>query len=128
VGGVTINGQFVSFVESVSGIQLPNSPTFQGNVMVAYRVPLSGDDSFTPRVDFQYQGKQYGSVFNNPLDQFGSRTNINATLTWEHAHWAVQAFATNLSNQVYPIAFNDQSAEILNNPRQIGLQVRWNSK
>jgi len=128
VGGVNINGQFVSFVESVSGIQLPNSPTFQGNAMVAYRVPLSNGDGLTPRVDFQYQGKQYGSVFNDPLDQFGARTNVNATLTWEHERWAVQAFATNLTNQAYPIAFNDQNAEIYNNPRQFGVQVHWNSK
>jgi iron complex outermembrane recepter protein len=127
-GGVTINGQFVSFVESVSGIQLPNSPKLQGNVSVAYRFGLTDKDAITPRLDFQYQGSQYGSVFNDPLDQFAARTNFNAYLSWNHAKWQVQAYVTNLSNQVYPIAFNDQSAEIYDNPRQYGVQVRWTSK
>ena len=95
---------------------------------MGYRIGLTDRDAVTPRVDFQYQGSQYGSVFNDPLDQFASRTNINAYLSWNHANWQVQGYVTNLSNQVYPIAFNDQSAEIYDNPRQYGVQVRWSSK
>lgn len=131
VGGVTVNGQFIPFITGVNGVQLPNSPKFQGNVTVGYRVPFGNGDGLTPRVDVQYQGSQSGSVFSDVLDQFASRTNVNAYLTWDHSDWSVQAYVTNATNQLYVVALNGGGTGVTvnyNNPREIGLQLRWTSK
>jgi iron complex outermembrane receptor protein len=125
-GGVTINGQFLPFITSVSGLQLPFSPTWQGNLSVAYDIGLDNGDRLTPRADFMYQGSQYSAIFDTPADQLQSRTNLNASLTWGHGRWAVEGYVTNLTNQVYPIAGGNTVT--YNAPRQVGVQVFWNSK
>ncbi len=125
-GGVTINGSYYPFLENVSGQQLPNSPTFQGNVSVGYRFEL-GAAGLEPRVDLSYQGRQYAAIYNTPLDLFPSRTNLNVKLSYDRAAWLVEGYATNLTNRVYPVAqdaANANNAEIFNAPREFGVRVR----
>ena len=126
-GGVGIDGTFYPFLENVSS-QLPNSPIFQGNISVGYRIALGGD-GLTPRLDYSYQGRQYAAVYNTPLDLFPSRTDVNAKLTYDHDNWLVEAYTTNLTNRVYPVAqdnANANNAEIFNAPREYGIRFRRN--
>ena len=126
-GGAYINGQFFPWVESVNGLQLPNSATVQGNVSVGYQISLSSGGSLTPRLDLSYQGRQFSQIYDTPLDLYPARTNLTARLSYDRAGWLIAGFATNLTGAVYPIAQNDQNAEILDAPRQFGLRVtrRW---
>ena len=125
VGGAEIDGQFFPFLENINGVQLPNSPQFQGDLSVAYNIPL-GESTLTPRLDYYYQDKQYAAVYGTPLDLFPSRANLNAKLLYEHQNWQVEGFVLNLSNKTYPISQDSSFAnnvEIFNAPRQWGLRV-----
>jgi iron complex outermembrane receptor protein len=122
-GGVTLNGQFFPFVESVDGLQLPNSPRFQIDLSVGYRYTLSASDILIPTVDFSYQDKQYIQIYNTPLDLFSSRRNLNLKLSYAHVNWLVEGFITNLTGELYPVAQADQATEILDAPRQYGVRV-----
>ena len=124
-GGAEIDGQFFPFLENLSGVQLPNSPQFQGDLTLAYTVPL-GESTLTPRLDYYYQGKQYVAIYGTPLDLFPSRTNLNAKLLYERHNWQLEAFVLNVSNRVYPISQDTSFAnnvEIFNSPRQWGLRA-----
>ena len=124
-GGAEIDGQYFPFLENINGVQLPNSPEFQGDISVGYTFGL-GPDTLTPRLDFYYQDKQYVAIYDTPLDLFPSRSNLNAKLLYEHQNWQLEAFVLNLSNKVYPISQDTSFAnnvEIFNAPRQWGLRV-----
>jgi len=126
-GGAYIDGQFFPWVESVSGLQLPNSATFQGSLSVGYTVPISSGGSLTPVLDLSYQGEQYSQIYDTPLDLYPARTNLNFKISYEWTGWLLAAFATNLTAATYPVAQNDQNAQIFNAPRQFGVRItrRW---
>lgn len=129
-GGVTIDGKFLPYAESVNNQQLPFSPTFQGNLTLAYSFALPDSDVLTPRLDLSYQGKQSAAIYDTPLDLFPSRTLLNGSLTWEHSQWSVQGYVTNLTNETYVVAdnTNDSDAQIYGAPRQYGVQVTWRTR
>jgi iron complex outermembrane receptor protein len=126
-GGAYINGQYFPWIESVNGLQLPNSATFQGNVSVSYAMAIRAGGTLTPRLDLSYQGRQFSQIYDTPLDLYPSRTNVTVKLTYDRTRWLLAAFATNLTGRVYPLAQNDQNAEIFSAPRQFGMQIsyRW---
>ena len=82
-GGVYINGRFFPWLENVQGLQLPNSPQFQGILSLGYRFRIPGAGILVPRLDLSYQGRQYSQVYDTPLDLYAARTNLNAKLTYD---------------------------------------------
>jgi hypothetical protein len=122
-GGVTLNGQFFPFVESVQGLQLPNSPRLQANLSLGYRVALSTRGTLIPSIDLSYEDKQYVQIYNTPVDLFPSRRNVNVKLTYLRSRWIVEGFATNLTGETYPVAHDQPATETFNPPRQFGLRV-----
>ncbi|MDB6012223.1 MAG: hypothetical protein JWL65_4473 [Gammaproteobacteria bacterium] len=124
-GGLTLNGKFYPWIEQINGLQLPNSPTFQASVAVGYAINLPGGDILTPRVAYSYQGAQYGQIYNTPFDALPARHDVDVKLSYAHGQWYGEAFVTNLTNEVYPIAQDTQGtdAEIFNAPRQWGVRL-----
>ncbi len=126
-GGLTLNGKFYPWIEQINGLQLPNSPKFQTSVVVGYAIDLPNGDVLTPRVAYSYQGVQYGQIYNTPFDALPARHDVDVKLSYMHQQWYGEAFVTNLTNEVYPIAQDTQGtdAEIFNAPRQWGIRVSW---
>ncbi len=122
-GGATVNGKFYPWLESVSDLQLPNSPKFQFNVAVGYDFHVGNGDVLTPRIDYSYQGTQYSQIYDTPFDNLPSRTNVNFKLSYLHGPWYTEAYMTNVTNAVYPVAQNDTLAQIYDAPRQWGVRV-----
>jgi outer membrane receptor protein involved in Fe transport len=79
----------------------------------------------TPRVAYSYQGAQYGQIYNTPFDALPARNDVDVKLSYTHEQWYAEAFVTNLTNEVYPIAQDTQGtdAEIFNAPRQFGVRL-----
>jgi iron complex outermembrane receptor protein len=121
-GGLYVNGRFYPWLENVTGLQLPNSPVFQGNLALGYRWTLRGA-TLTPRLNLSYQGTQYSQIYNTPLDHYRARTNLDFKLTYRRQQWQVDGFTTNLTAATYPVAQSDQNAQLFNAPRQYGLRV-----
>ncbi len=122
-GGLTVNGKFYPWLEKVNGLQLPNSPKFQYNVAVGYELNLANGDLLTPRVDYSYQGTQYAQIYNTPFDALPARHDLDLKLGYVHEQWYGEAYVTNLTNEVYPLAQNDADAQIYNAPRQFGIRL-----
>jgi iron complex outermembrane receptor protein len=81
--------------------------------------------TLTPRGDVSYMGEQWATFFEAPEDKLSARTLINLHLTYQHADWTVQGYATNVANKVYVSGF---SFDFGNNyfllpPRQFGLRL-----
>lgn len=122
-GGLTVNGKFYPWLEKVNGLQLPNSPKFQYNVAVGYEFNFANGDLLTPRVDYSYQGTQYAQIYNTPFDALPARHDLDLKLGYVHEQWYGEAYVTNLTNEVYPLAQNDADAQIYNAPRQFGIRL-----
>jgi iron complex outermembrane recepter protein len=125
-GGLYLDGRLYPWLEDVNGIQLPNSPNFQGNVSLAYDWLLPDGDLLIPRIDFSYEGRQYGQIYDTPLDDLPARKNLDFMLAYVHDRWTVEGFVANLTAAVYPIAEGDPNvndAEIFNSPRRFGARV-----
>jgi iron complex outermembrane recepter protein len=106
--------------------QGPNiySPEWTANVGVQYAFDLGQAATLSPRVDVSYTSQQWATYFEAPEDNLKARTLVNAQLTYQHAEWSVQAYGTNLFDQVYVSGF---SANFGNNyfllpPRQFGVR------
>ena len=125
-GGLSVNGAFYPWLEKVNGLQLPNSPKFQYNVAIGYDLKLANGDVLTPRVDYSYQGAQYAQIFNTPFDSLPSRRSLDLKLAYVREQWYMEVYATNVTNEIYPLAQNDADAQIYNAPRQYGVRVSRN--
>lgn len=122
-GGLYVDGKFYPWLENVNALQLPNSPTFQGNLSIGYRWALGAEQTLSPRLDLSFQGVQYGQIYNTPLDHYRQRTNLNFKLAYGYQRWLVEGYATNLGRQVYSVAQNDQNTQMFNAPLQFGVRA-----
>jgi len=84
---------------------------------------LANGDVLTPRVDYSYQGTQYAQIYNTPFDNLPARKNVDVKLSYAHQEWYGEAYVTNVTNEVYPLAQNDADAQIYNAPRQWGARL-----
>jgi len=122
-GGLVINNQLYPWLEPIRGLRLPNSPTLQFSLSVAYEFHLHGNDVLTPRFDVSYQGRQYSQIYGTPFDLLPARKNLNVKFGYRHGISLWEVYVTNLTNEIYPIAQNDVDAEIFNSPRQYGVRL-----
>lgn len=114
---------YLPYEETVSGEQNPFSPELTANVSVDYRVPL-GPGSLDPRVTYSYTGKQWVSIYqDSPFNLLGARRLVGANLDYEVGPWTVDAYGTNLTNQVYLSGTNGTANVYYGAPRQFGLRV-----
>jgi iron complex outermembrane recepter protein len=115
---------------NLTGHELPNSPTWTANAGVQYTFHVGADQSLTPRLDYAYVGSQWATVFENQsfADQFGSRSLLNARLSYDIRKLDLSAYATNLTNKQYTAAQGVGSpVPVLlypGNPRQFGILAR----
>jgi iron complex outermembrane receptor protein len=120
--GPYIDGQQSPWLTNFRNKQLPFSPTFQGSIELGYRIAL-GEAGLTPRVTYSYMNSQQVAAFGSPLDFSPARTDVGAKLVYDYQRWIVEAFATNLSNQTYPLSLSPGGVERYNAPGEWGVRV-----
>ncbi len=100
------------------------APSVSGDISVQYMFHLDGGDSITPRVSFAYQGGQWASLFDNPLegDLLAARHLFGAQLEWKHDTWVATLYGSNLGDQHYVAAMNS-GLDFAGPPRQFGIRL-----
>jgi iron complex outermembrane receptor protein len=115
---------YAPFIQAVPRGPNIYSPNWTANVGAQYAFEL-GSSTLTPRVDVSYMSQQWATFFEAPEDNLKARTLVNLQLTFQHADWMVQGYATNVFNGVYVSGFSAQfgSNYFLLPPRQFGVRI-----
>ena len=144
--GVTSATFLPTIAQNLNGQRLPFAPPTTYNFGLEYAIPVGASGSVIPRVQYAYIGDQWASAFQIPSyvagsinaatpygvqdggvspDFIPSYHTVDATLTWQaNEAWQLQAFGTNLSDEVY-IAGVAGNNRIYSAPRQWGLRFRY---
>jgi iron complex outermembrane receptor protein len=114
---------FKPYYVALSGEQNPYTPEFQGTLDAQYAFTVD-KGSITPRVSYSYTASQYSSLFeNSPYYYMGPRHIFNAFLSYQIGQLNVQAYGTNLTNEVY-LSGQNASNVFYGAPRQFGISIR----
>jgi iron complex outermembrane receptor protein len=107
---------------NLAGRPNPYSPDFTVSGGIAYDIPVQGGE-LTPRVDYSVTSHQWQSIQQLPGDYMTARHLLSAKLTYNRGLWMLQAFGTNLLNQIYVAGSTYGPSNFLGNPRQYGLRA-----
>jgi iron complex outermembrane receptor protein len=114
---------YVPYYVDLSGENNAYTPKFQGSLGVNYAFIL-GNATLTPRVAYSYTSSQYSNIFENSSYYYmGPRHLLNAFLTYQRGEWQVQAYGTNLTNQIY-LSGSTGANVFYGSPRQYGVSLR----
>jgi len=93
-GHGTASGAFVS----LDGNELQNTPKYTISLGAQYTMPIDGGYSLTARVDYYWQDKMWGRIFNDRADAISSWDVTNALITFNSPNkdWYVQGFIQNI--------------------------------
>lgn len=88
----------------ITDTRMPQAPKLSVGGLVRYDVPL-GDGSLALQTDWKYDGAQYFSTFNAPVDRQPGRIvgNARATYAFADRRWEIAAFVTNLTDKEYKL-------------------------
>ncbi len=106
----------------LSGRQTPYSPqlTISGGVEYGFFVP---GGALTPRLDYSFTSHQWQTIQQLPGDYMTARHLFGAKLTYTSGTWMLQAYGTNLLNEIFVAGSTYGPANFLGNPRQYGFRV-----
>jgi iron complex outermembrane receptor protein len=101
------------------------SPKWTYNVGAELNLPVGGDATLRPRLNYSYVGKRFTYLAYSPvsdrIEEFGL---LSALLTLQKGSWFVEAYGTNLTDKTY---VSGQAAASRNEfhgaPRQYGVRV-----
>jgi hypothetical protein len=120
---------------SLRGNRLPQAPTYKFAVGAQYTIHTGGDTTLVPRVDLNYTGNSYASIFNGVIDRMPGYEVVNAQVQFNgpDSRWYIRGFAKNLTadNAITGQYVTDQSTGLFTNvftiePRQYGVAVGFN--
>lgn len=129
-GGIQVLGSGVEV--NIRDNRLPNAPTYKWSVGAQYTVDM-GSSGFTvvPRVDINYTGGAYGTIFNkNPIDRLPGYEVVNAQIQVNAPddRFYLRGFVTNLTanDALTGMYVTDQSSGLFTNiftiePRRYGV-------
>ena len=113
----------------IVGNKLPGAPEYKFSAGVQYAAPI-GEMTLTPRVDVNYTGKSYGNIFNGPVNEVPSFTQVNAQIQLDgpDKKWFARAWVQNLfdKDSITGLYVTDQSSGLYTNvftlePRRFGI-------
>jgi iron complex outermembrane receptor protein len=118
---------------STAGHRQPYTPNYTIHVGAQYAFQLGNEQTLTPRVDYAYTGDQTMDPLDdvNCLGEHISRTPAhglaNAKITYANGPWSVDAYVTNLTDEVYIEAHGGPGYNAYpNEPRRYGFRVHYN--
>lgn len=127
MGGVTVYSSGIPV--NIKGNKLPGAPDYKLSAGVQYDVPV-GEMTLTPRADFIYTGKATGNIFNGPVNEIPSFTQVNAQLQLDgpDKKWFARVWVQNLfdKDSITGLYVTDQSSGNYTNiftlePRRFGV-------
>jgi len=130
LGGITYFGSGVPV--NVRGNKLPQAPTYKASIGAQYAIEMGRDMTLTPRVDLNYTGNSYASIFNNNIDRIPGYAVVNAQVQFDgpDGKYYVRGFVKNLTNNsaITGQYVTDQSSGLFTNvftiePRQYGIAL-----
>ncbi|WP_315762338.1 TonB-dependent receptor [Sphingomonas sp. Y38-1Y] len=109
---------------AIGGRDQPYAPELTLSAGAQYAIPLSGDATLTPRVDYSQTGAVWATLFQNAAlgDRLPARNIVNAQLTLTTGKWTIGAYSTNLTDQHYVGAING-TKRLAGPPRQYGIRA-----
>ena len=119
-------------LDNLSGNKMPNTPTFTLSLGVQYTFHLGGDYTIVPRFDYYWNGKSWGTIYNDPADRMKSYDVMNAQiqLNAPDNFWYARAWVQNIANKtnVTGMYVTDPSSALFTNlfvgdPRTYGLTL-----
>jgi iron complex outermembrane receptor protein len=101
------------------------APDFTLSAGAQYAIPLGGDVTLTPRVDYSHTAPVWATLFQNTAlrDQLVARDLFNAQLTLDAGSWSLTAFSTNLTDRRDVVSYNNSHRNPAA-PRQYGLRAK----
>lgn len=108
----------------LTGREQAYAPKLTISAGAQYAIPLGGEATLTPRVDYAHIAATYGTLFQNEAlgDRLEARNIVNAQLTLATGDWSIAGFATNLTDQHYVAAING-FRRLAGAPRQYGVRL-----
>jgi iron complex outermembrane recepter protein len=105
------------------------APRWTYNIGVQYELPLGGNGSLTPRLNYAYVGGQFTSLtYSRVTDYLPAHGLLALFLDWRVArNWTIEASGTNLTNAVYRTGegLNSGNYYFYGPPRQFGVHARY---
>jgi iron complex outermembrane receptor protein len=106
----------------LEGRATPYSPRYTVSAGVEYRLPAWGGE-LTPRLDYSVTSHQWQSIQQLPGDYMSARHLLNGKVTFTHGTWMLQAYGTNLLDEVYVSGSTYGPSNFLGSPRQYGVRA-----
>jgi len=97
------------------------SPDWTFNLGAEYTIPLA-KATLTPRLNYGYMGSQWTYLAYGPYDRISSRGVLSGLLTLDLGQWYVEAYGTNLTNDIY-ITGRSGDNEFYGAPQEYGLRL-----
>jgi outer membrane receptor protein involved in Fe transport len=126
--GITV---YASGIEkNIKGNKLPGAPDYKFSIGAQYAVPVGGDVTVTPRVDYIYTGKSTGNIFNGAINEVPSFSQVNAQIQidGQDKKWFVRGWIQNVFDDasITGLYVTDQSSGLYTNiftlePRRYGI-------
>ena len=115
---------YAPFIQTTGGGPNLYAPRWTWSGGVEYEIPLGGEMSLTPRVNYAYVGEQFTYIGYSPLsDRLNPRGLLSAILTLRLSErLRVEAWGTNLTNKDY-ITGQLNSNEFYGAPREYGVKL-----
>jgi len=116
---------------NLKGNSLQFAPKLSGNVYVKLLQPLSGGGSLTYRLGWSYVDEQFVDFYETPRLTIPSHNlgDFRATYRPASDNWSVDAYVTNLADDVYVTNKSGDTAPgqvYFGAPRQFGLAFQYN--
>jgi iron complex outermembrane receptor protein len=110
------------------GGTMPYVSDFNINGSIDYSKEAFDDYVFKARLAFNTLGPRSFDIFNDDTGESDTHTFINVNLTLENEQWSASLFASNLTDEASPetVFLFNPLIRMRNQPRQIGVQVRYN--
>ncbi|MFD1611721.1 TonB-dependent receptor [Sphingomonas tabacisoli] len=115
---------------NIRGNNLPQSPHFKFSAGMQYTIDFNNGWNLVPRIDLNYTGGYYGSIFNQRISRIQGYEVVNAQiqLNGPDDRYFVRAFVQNLTknNAITGLYVTDQSSGLFTNaftlePRRYGI-------
>jgi iron complex outermembrane recepter protein len=114
------------------GTVLPFSPKWTANSGIQYAIPIGGDRTLTPRLQWAHLSGQYATPFPGFVSYVPGHDVLDARLSlYINDHYTVEGFVTNLTDKTYitsqvQASSNSAAGIIYGAPREFGLRLMAN--
>jgi iron complex outermembrane receptor protein len=110
------------------GGTMPYVSDFNLNGSIDYSKEAFDDYVFKARLAFNTLGPRSFDLFNDDTGESDTHTFLNANIALENEQWSASLYASNLTDEASPetVFLFNPLIRMRNQPRQIGVQVRYN--